>query len=63
MSKQVQNARITVPEIRTRKGSEKIVCLTAYTSRMAELLDAHCDILLSATLSVWCCTVFLVRSA
>jgi 3-methyl-2-oxobutanoate hydroxymethyltransferase len=46
VSKQVQNARITVPEIRTRKGSEKIVCLTAYTSRMAELLDAHCDILL-----------------
>ena len=46
MSKQVQNARITVPEIRARKGSEKIVCLTAYTTRMAELLDAHCDILL-----------------
>ena len=46
MSKQVQNARITVPEIRARKGSEKIVCLTAYTTRIAELLDAHCDILL-----------------
>jgi 3-methyl-2-oxobutanoate hydroxymethyltransferase len=46
VSKQVQNSRITVPEIRARKGSEKIVCLTAYTTRMAELLDAHCDILL-----------------
>jgi 3-methyl-2-oxobutanoate hydroxymethyltransferase len=46
VSKQVQNARITVPEIRARKGSEKIVCLTAYTTRMAELLDAYCDILL-----------------
>ncbi len=46
MSKQVQNARITVPQIRARKGTDKIVCLTAYSTRMAELLDPHCDILL-----------------
>ncbi|MEJ0010469.1 MAG: 3-methyl-2-oxobutanoate hydroxymethyltransferase [Alphaproteobacteria bacterium] len=39
-------ARHSVPEIRARKGGEKIVTLTAYTARMAGLLDEHCDILL-----------------
>ncbi len=37
---------VTVPAIRTRKGGKPIVALTAYTARMAELLDPHCDILL-----------------
>ena len=37
---------LTVPAIRARKGGEPIVALTAYTARMAELLDPHCDILL-----------------
>jgi 3-methyl-2-oxobutanoate hydroxymethyltransferase len=38
--------RLTVPRIRQRKGEEPLVMLTAYTVRMAQLLDAHCDILL-----------------
>jgi 3-methyl-2-oxobutanoate hydroxymethyltransferase len=29
-----------------RKGQTPIVCLTAYTAPMAELLDEHCDLLL-----------------
>ncbi len=42
--------RLTVPKIRARKVDgkidEPIVMLTAYTARQAQLLDAHCDILL-----------------
>jgi 3-methyl-2-oxobutanoate hydroxymethyltransferase len=42
--------RLTVPAIRDRKRDgvtlEPIVMLTAYTARQAQLLDAHCDLLL-----------------
>ncbi|GAA0278011.1 3-methyl-2-oxobutanoate hydroxymethyltransferase [Alteraurantiacibacter aestuarii] len=42
--------RLTVPAIRDRKQdgvtAEPIVMLTAYTARQAQLLDAHCDMLL-----------------
>lgn len=38
--------RITAPEITARKGGEPLVCLTAYTAPMAEILDPHCDVLL-----------------
>ena len=42
--------RLTVPKIRARKKDgkveEPIVMLTAYTARQAQLLDAHCDLLL-----------------
>jgi 3-methyl-2-oxobutanoate hydroxymethyltransferase len=38
--------RLTVPAIRKRKGAEPLVMLTAYTVRMAQLLDPHCDLLL-----------------
>jgi 3-methyl-2-oxobutanoate hydroxymethyltransferase len=38
--------RLTVPKIREMKGGEPIVMLTAYTMRMAQLLDPHCDLLL-----------------
>jgi 3-methyl-2-oxobutanoate hydroxymethyltransferase len=38
--------RLTVPAIRARKGQEPIVMLTSYTTRMAQLLDPHCDLLL-----------------
>lgn len=38
--------RLTVPAIRARKGGDPIVMLTAYTARMAQLLDEHCDVLL-----------------
>jgi hypothetical protein len=34
--------RITAPDIFKRKGAEPIVALTAYTARMAELLDRSC---------------------
>jgi 3-methyl-2-oxobutanoate hydroxymethyltransferase len=38
--------RLTVPAIHARKGGEPIVMLTAYTARMAQLLDPHCEMLL-----------------
>jgi 3-methyl-2-oxobutanoate hydroxymethyltransferase len=46
MSKQTLSHRVTVPEIRRRKGREKIVSLTAYTAPVAALLDPHVDFLL-----------------
>jgi len=38
--------RLTIPAIRDRKGKDPVVMLTAYTTRMAQLLDPHCDVLL-----------------
>jgi len=38
--------RISVPQVRARKGAEPLVCLTAYTAPVARLLDRHCDVLL-----------------
>ena len=38
--------RLTIPAVRARKGGEPLVMLTAYTVRMAQILDPHCDILL-----------------
>jgi 3-methyl-2-oxobutanoate hydroxymethyltransferase len=42
--------RLTVPAIQARKKAgvtaEPVVMLTAYTARMAQLLDPHCDMLL-----------------
>ena len=38
--------RVTAPDIAARKGKTPIVCLTAYTAPMADLLDEHCDLLL-----------------
>ena len=39
--------RLTIPAVRARKGAgEPLVMLTAYTVRMAQLLDPHCDLLL-----------------
>jgi len=42
--------RLTVPAVRGRKvegvTAEPLVMLTAYTARQAQLLDAHCDLLL-----------------
>jgi 3-methyl-2-oxobutanoate hydroxymethyltransferase len=46
----VPGKRMTAPSIRGRKvdgkTAEPIVMLTAYTMRMAQLLDPHCDMLL-----------------
>ena len=48
MSAQRQDTvrRLAAPDITARKGGVPIVCLTAYTAPMAELLDDHCDLLL-----------------
>jgi 3-methyl-2-oxobutanoate hydroxymethyltransferase len=46
----VPGKRTTVPSIRSRKAGgrteQPVVMLTAYTMRMAQLLDPHCDMLL-----------------
>ena len=48
MSSHRQDAvrRLAAPDITVRKGKTPIVCLTAYTAPVAELLDEHCDLLL-----------------
>ncbi len=48
MSAQRQDSvkRLTPPDLVARKGGEPLVCLTAYTAPVAEILDAHCDVLL-----------------
>lgn len=38
--------RLSAVDITARKGKTPIVCLTAYTTPVAELLDEHCDVLL-----------------
>ena len=38
--------RMAAPDIASRKGKTPIVCLTAYSAPMAEILDPHCDLLL-----------------
>jgi 3-methyl-2-oxobutanoate hydroxymethyltransferase len=37
---------VTVPDLAARKGGTPIVCLTAYTTPMARLMDAHVDVML-----------------
>jgi 3-methyl-2-oxobutanoate hydroxymethyltransferase len=44
--RQAQVRRLAAPDIAARKGQTPIVCLTAYTAPIAEILDEHCDILL-----------------
>jgi 3-methyl-2-oxobutanoate hydroxymethyltransferase len=46
MSRHTETRRLTAPDIYARKGGEPIVCLTAYTAPVAEILDPHCDLLL-----------------
>ena len=46
MSAQKPAKRVSVPDVRSRKGGEPLVCLTAYDAPMARLLDPHCDVLL-----------------
>ena len=38
--------RLTAPDITAMKGASPIVCLTAYTAPVAQILDEVCDILL-----------------
>lgn len=46
MSVTVPNSRVSVPEIRGRKGGIPIVCLTCYHAHTAQLLDDHVDLML-----------------
>ncbi len=46
MSIPVRQTRVSVPEIRARKGGVPLVCLTAYTTPIARLLDPYVDLLL-----------------
>ncbi len=46
MSTPTVTKRIGIPEIARRKGEAPLVCLTAYTTPMARLLDPHVDLLL-----------------
>ena len=41
-----QGRRLAAPDIAARKGQAPIVCLTAYTAPMAQILDEACDVLL-----------------
>lgn len=46
MSVVSKQKRLTVTDIRTRKGGEPLVCLTAYTAPVASILDSRMDVLL-----------------
>lgn len=46
MSAQKAVRRMTVPNITALKGKQPIVCLTAYDTPTAKLLDEHCDLIL-----------------
>ena len=46
MSTEHRSNRISIPELSQRKGGTPIVALTAYSTPMAKLLDAHVDLLL-----------------
>ncbi len=44
--REASGRRFAAPDIAARKGVQPIVCLTAYSAPMAEILDRHCDVLL-----------------
>ncbi|TIO13932.1 MAG: 3-methyl-2-oxobutanoate hydroxymethyltransferase [Mesorhizobium sp.] len=46
MSVAVETKALTPPDIAARKGRDRIVCLTAYTTPLARLADRHCDVVL-----------------
>jgi 3-methyl-2-oxobutanoate hydroxymethyltransferase len=46
MSAQVDQKRLTAPDIRARKNGLPIVSLTSYHAHTAALLDRHCDVIL-----------------
>lgn len=46
MSVEQRSRRLSVTDIGARKNQTPLVCLTAYTTPIAKLLDPHCDILL-----------------
>ncbi|HYM73234.1 MAG TPA: 3-methyl-2-oxobutanoate hydroxymethyltransferase [Stellaceae bacterium] len=46
MSVQTRPQRLSITQIKRRKGGDKLVCLTAYTASVARLLDPEVDLLL-----------------
>ena len=46
MSVSTSTKAITPSDIRARKGGTPVVCLTAYTTPVARLVDQHCDVAL-----------------
>jgi 3-methyl-2-oxobutanoate hydroxymethyltransferase len=46
MSVTARSKALTLPEIGARKSRIPLVCLTAYTTPIARLVDPHCDIVL-----------------
>lgn len=46
MSQSLPQRAMTPGDIRARKGSTPLVCLTAYTTPVAQLADAECDVVL-----------------
>ncbi|HVC52078.1 MAG TPA: 3-methyl-2-oxobutanoate hydroxymethyltransferase [Stellaceae bacterium] len=46
MSVESRTKRLSVTQIRARKGGDKLVCLTAYTAPVARLIDDEVDLLL-----------------
>ena len=46
MSIQLDQKRLSAPDIRARKGGAPIVSLTSYHAHTAALLDKHCDLIL-----------------
>jgi len=46
MSATARNKALTPPDIQSMKGSTPIVCLTAYTTPIAKMIDEHTDLVL-----------------
>ncbi|WP_136657819.1 3-methyl-2-oxobutanoate hydroxymethyltransferase [Nitratireductor sp. XY-223] len=46
MSVVVRAGSLTPPQFSEQKGTTPLVCLTAYTTPMARLVDSHCDMVL-----------------
>jgi 3-methyl-2-oxobutanoate hydroxymethyltransferase len=46
MSAHTKVKRMTAPKIRALKGERPVVCLTAYTTPIAQILDPHMDLIL-----------------
>ncbi len=46
VSLQRRSKRLSIRDIRGRKGGDPLVCLTAYSAAMARLLDPHVDLIL-----------------
>jgi 3-methyl-2-oxobutanoate hydroxymethyltransferase len=46
MSATAEGKAVTPPDVAARKGAIPLVCLTAYTTPVARLVDRHCDIVL-----------------